>query len=549
MRSLGVSLLLSCSAGSLGDRPNVLFMIGDDLNDNIGHLGHPISKTPTMDRLASEGVSFKHAYANHPICGPSRTSLLSGIYGQTSGVYYFQQSKDIFNNPILSQSKTFIQYFADNGYKVIGTGKVHHYERATPENPRDGWAEYGANADYSPFSFNGTDRGPHPDLPYPLNDPEIYDFVDLNFAPLSDVPYGGENGKGWVYANSTILRYTSDEDRDPTPDEWNAKWAANKIRELSQNPIDSPWLLAVGFIRPHSPNYVPDRYFDMYPLDTIPNPGGEHSVNDTHYRDVLDPAQIPNYPNGIKFYSGLQQAYPEDGIRRWTRGYLAGVRATDDNFGVVIDALDTSAFRDNTIVIITGDHGWANGQHGWVYKNAPWEAATRVPLIFRAPGVVSVPGSLIDTPVSLIDIYPTLKDLCNLTGDTRKSDAGAPLDGFSLRPLLEGSKEWNGPAGAVTSLWGAWSRPELLPPGQLPPQSNKQSPDDVCTTNTSCQDWAFRTQDWRYIRYVDGSEELYHYDEDPGEQQNRANDPSAADTKATMLQQLRSLMGRSNYIV
>lgn len=284
----------------------------------------------------------------------------------------------------------------------------------------------------------------------------------------------------------------------------------------------------------------------MYPLDTIPNPGGEHCVNDTHYKDVLDPAQIPGYPNGIKFYHGLRQAYPDDGIRRWTQAYLAGVRATDDNFGVVLDALDASEFKDNTIVIITGDHGWANGQHGWVYKNAPCESGTRVPLIVRAPGTISQPGSMIDAPVSLIDIYPTLRDLCNLRGDTRKSDAGAPLDGFSLRPLLEGRKEWNGPAGAVTSIWGAFSRPELIPADQHP--ASKQSPDDVCTTNTSCQDWAFRTQDWRYIRYNDGSEELYNYEEDPNEQQNRANDPSVADTKATMLEQMRALMGRQ-YVV
>lgn len=546
-RTAVASVALSISVEALDRRPNVLFMIGDDLNDNIGHLGHPVSRTPTMDRLASEGASFRRAYANHPICGPSRTSLLTGIYGQTTGIYYFT---NMYKNPIISASKTFIEHFADNGYLVFGTGKVNHYERAKPGSPRDGWTEYGANADYSPFAFNGTDKVPYPDLPFPLNDPMIYDAVDLNFGPLSKVPFGGEDGKGWSYANKTLMRYVSEDDRDPTADEWNAQWMARKIQALAADPPEQPFLLAVGFIRPHSPNYVPDKYFDMYPLESIPEPPDDGG---SHYKDVLDPAQLGDYANGMKFHAGLKQAYPEDGVRRWTQGYLAGVRATDDNFGVVLDALDGTQFKNNTIVIVTGDHGWSNGQHDWVYKNALWESTTRIPLIVRAPGVVRQPGTLIDAPVSLIDVFPTLIDLCQLSGSTMKSDEGAPLDGFSLRPLLEGGRDWAGPTGVVSTVFGIFSRPELLPIHAedecYSKAHNEQSPSCVCTTNVTCNDWSLRTLDWRYVRYLDGSEELYHYETDPFERRNRAEDPSVADVKARMWEQLQPMMGRAKYSV
>jgi iduronate 2-sulfatase len=196
------------------------------------------------------------------------------------------------------------------------------------------------------------------------------------------------------------------------------------------------------------------------------------------------------------------------------------VAAVDDCVGQVVDAVDRSPLRDNTIIVVTSDHGWQMGQKDYLFKNSPWEESTRVPLVIRAPGVTR-PGGIVDHPVSLIDLYPTLVDLCGLKGDTRKNGEGAPLDGHSLRPFLENpaAKAWDGPEGALSMIYaGARS-------GNDPER----------------QHWTIRTARWRYIRYNNGAEELYDHEKDSREWTNLAESPLYAEVKADLRRKLSEM--------
>lgn len=517
---------------SASRKPNVLFMVGDDLAADMGHLGHPFAKTPNLDKLAANGVSFRHAVSNHPVCAPSRSSFMTGILGQTSKNFFFDKW---YLNPVLNQSKTMPEYFHENGYRVLGTGKLMHDERATPSHPTDGWDEYYKNTDYGPIASNGKGWQPHPSLPLPLSDPDQYDGIDCNFARLSDVPFKEIDNGGWIYGNSTRMRYVNENDRDLTPDELNADWAANRIKKLANEDDGVPFFMGVGFIRPHMPLYVPDKYFDMFPVDRLRDP-----VNEDDTGTFMKNISVVNKTKGLRYYRDVRLAYPMDGIRRFMQAYLAGVASTDANVGKVLDALDSTHLKKNTIVIVTGDHGFSIGSHGWLFKQGPWDVTTQVPLIVRAAGVPSSLGSIVEHPVSLVDIYPTLVDLCGLVGPTTKSSAGAPLDGFSLRPFLEGKVAWNGPSGAVSGIWAPETdRKELLP----------KKPWAVCKTDVKCQHWTIRTQQFRYIRYNDGSEELYDHLKDLHEMENLANMTSMAKQKEKLQAALTALVTKTTYTI
>jgi len=199
-------------------------------------------------------------------------------------------------------------------------------------------------------------------------------------------------------------------------------------------------------------------------------------------------AASPNN-KGPLYFRMLKETYGGlEGLRAFCRAYLASIAAVDDCVGQVLDALDNSRFRDNTVVILTGDHGWNMGQKDWVFKMSLWEESCRVPLIIRAPGVAPA-GRRAGQPVSLVDLYPTLQDLCGLTGETRKNQSGAPLDGHSLRPFLEDPEHgrWDGPDAALSMVYAGGDYDQL----------------------SEMQHYSVRTRDWRYVRYNNGFEELY----------------------------------------
>jgi arylsulfatase A-like enzyme len=517
--SFGLLGTLARCAGIRRRKPNVVLIVIDDLNHYVtGMGGHPQAKTPHLAKLAAEGISFRRAYSNNPICAPSRGSLFTGIYPHTSKLIHFGKW---FENEVLINSKTIPEYFRENGYRTMGTGKLLHHWRPHV------WEEFGHRANYGPFAYDGKQFVGHPSVPEPFRS---IGSVDGSFAPLSDVPHvdktaTGPGAVGW-YENPNWkaikpLRYVSEDDRDLLPDERCAKWAVERISAISEREPDRPFFLGVGFIRPHTPLYAPKRFFDMFPREGIQLPvirAGDAA--DTHYKDVFSPER-----KGPRHFKLLKESYPtlEEGLRAYVQAYLACVAFVDEQIGKVVDAVDRNDLRDNTIVLVTSDHGYNMGEKDYLFKNSLWEESGRVPLIIRAPSVVKA-GAIVERPVSLIDIYPTLADLCGLQGDTRKNAKGARLDGHSLKSLLVDPKadQWDGPDAALT----------VIKADQRPSERADQ------------HHYSVRTRRWRYILYNNGSEELYDHDSDPYEWTNLSGDSRYAEVKADHKAQLLRMTGR-----
>jgi iduronate 2-sulfatase len=508
------------AAGRKPARPNVVFIVIDDLNDYVtGMGGHPQARTPHMARLAATGVRFSRAYSNNPVCAPSRGSFFSGIYPHTSGLIHFGKW---FENEVLTNSRTLMEHFRAGGYQTLGTGKLLHHWRPNQ------WDVHGHRANYGPFAYDGKNRVGHPSVPEPFRS---IGAVDGSFAPLSDVPSvpkgpDAPGHTGWVdmprWNQVRHLRYAGPDDRDPMPDERCTDWAVDQLERLAREAPAKPFLLGVGYLRPHTPLYAPKRFFDMFPLDEVRLPVIKPGdADDTHYRDVYSPER-----KGPRHFRLLKASYPtiEEGLRHYVRAYLACVAFVDEQVGKVVDAVDRSPFRDNTVIVLTSDHGYNMGEKDFLFKNSLWEESGRVPLIIRAPGVTKA-GGVAGHPVSLIDIYPTLVDLCGLEGDTRKSDRGAPLDGHSLRPFLEDPEHgrWDGPEAALTVI-KADGRPSTKPHEH---------------------NYAVRTRRWRYILYNNGAEELYDHDADPCEWTNLAGEARWAKVKADLRATLFRMTGRT----
>ncbi len=491
--------------------PNIVLIMVDDLNDSPEIFnGHPQTKTPNIKKLASSGVSFLKAYSNNPICGPSRSSLISGVYPHNSSNFW-QQSW--LQNEVLSNTKTIMEKFKENGYNVIGSGKILHH------NKKEIWSEFEYNTDFGPVAYKGQhEKGKkgisHPDVPKPYRTVRKVGCCNMNggqidgsFGPLKNVSELKLDNEqlSWAYGGSRgykEFKYNSEEDRDLTPDEINAQWAEDRLKKLAKSNDDKPFFLAVGFVRPHTPLIAPKKYFDMYPLEDIQLANIlENDKDDTffHLEDQFETKDrrtrsIESYINLVKSYKD-----PKEGLKRFTQAYLACVSAVDDNIGQVMKVIDNSKLKDNTIVVLVSDHGWTMGEKDHVYKNSLWEESTRIPMTIRAPGV-SKPNSKVEHPVSLIDIYPTLLDLAGLDNKTVKNQKGKPLDGHSLKPFLENpnTEEWNGPKGALSVVYSS----------------------DKNKNNTANHHYSLRTKNWRYIIYDSGNEELYNNSSDPKEWNN-----------------------------
>jgi len=495
--------------------PNVLFIIVDDLNDYPGPFkGHPLVKTPNIDKLAAAGVKFINAHSNYPVCCPSRNSLFTGVYPHVSKDFGWTKH---WEQPVLKNNKTLFEYFRENGYYVMGSGKLLHHNR------KQYWDEWGVDINnYGPFAFNGKKVVGHPSVPEPFRSIGV---LDGSFAPLSDVPtfpdsISGGNETGWVYSQDgkRFLHYIDDDHRDLMPDEMHAQWAVKRIREMDSVPLEKPFFMGVGFVRPHTPLYAPKKYYDMFPLDKLVlNPILQGDIEDTHYQEVYPPSS-----KGLRAFRAIKAAYGGDaelGLKHFLQGYLACIAFVDDQIGKVVDALNHSRFKDNTIIIFTSDHGWQMGEKDYLFKNSPWEKSTRIPLIIKTP--FTKPGGVVDHPVSLIDLYPTLKDLCGLKGDNRRNNGGGPLGGYSLKPFLENpeTKKWKGPDGSLTVVGIGKRSKEVLQ-----------------------QTWSLRTKEWRYVMYLDSMEELYNEKKDPYEWHNLANDKKYAKKKETLRKELYRML-------
>lgn len=540
LKSIFLSLLFfgmsACNPEKNGEpsatHPNVLLIIVDDLNDAVADLGgHPQTKTPNIDRLMAMGVSFTNAHSNDPLCAPSRASMVTGLYPHTSG-YFGGNSYNFRENPVLKNAKTFVEHFRDHGYQVYGTGKILHH--TTPDTAiwinKDGEYGYGIPASFGPYPWDGKDSKvtghniPHPGLPRVLFEgSQPGNYADVTITPLSNVPAyepdpekGIPGYQGWRLFKRPF-HYENEENRDLMPDELYANWAVNQL----QKEHEKPFLLCVGFVRPHVPHVAPANYFDRFPLDSIklaeilPNDTADCAATLVHDYNYGNGSRdgIENYTQIIKL---------EDGLKRWTQAYLACVAFVDDQIGKVLDALEESPYADNTIVVLASDHGYHMGQKNWLYKNSLWEEATRIPFVWAGPGIAK--GATSNQPTSLIDIYPTLIDVSNLPADPNKSTNQKKLDGFSLKPLLANpaTGAWEGPDFALTYV--------ASKTGSVEKAGMTSEPQDHHAT--------IRTDRYRYILCANGEEELYDHQHDAYEWHNLVQEEQYQDVKQLMKRKL-----------
>ena len=524
----------------VNDRPNVLFVICDDLNNAVASMGRtPFAPAPNLQRLMAGGVSFVNAQNSCPICLPSRSSMLSGLYPHTTGHYTlwdsWQTQVPIRNTaahgrrrdsrPLLGEAVMFPRHFRESGYRTLGAGKVSHVGNGAGHS--SWWTEFGNGSDYGPFIWDAAREkmAAHPDLEWlfegePLRayleryggldrffieDGAFRAHIDALYGSMPEVFGSGlRDGLEVRCTGGTAYRYVSDDDRDPLPDEKTAAWAAGKLREKHED----PFFLAVGFMKPHTPLNAPQRFHDMLPLEDIELPPVLAGDCDDCAR-----AHVEHRPYGFLRY-GMINRGGEQAWRKWLQSYLACVAFVDEQLGVVLDALEESPCRDNTVVVFTSDNGYHLGEKEFIFKDTLWEESDQIPLIVRAPGVAQE-GQVCTRPVSLIDLYPTLTDLCGLPAEPHAATHGHPLEGHSLRPLLENPEagEWSGPPVALTSVRG----------------------------NTGIHH-AVRSERYRYILCANGEEELYDHESDPHEWHNLAGDAKLAGVKAGLRREMMQLL-------
>ena len=413
---------------SAASRPNVLFICVDDLNHWVGYTGrNPQARTPNIDRLSAMGVSFSNAHCAAPACGPSRASLFSGMRPSTTGCYLNSDPwmKHVPKGVSLNAT------FKESGYFVAAMGKTYHSSAGGLESVyASEWDEY-PKVPRVPGRRPKKYEGFHEPLPVDLKDTDLPDWHTVDFC----------------------------------------------IDKMSQD-RDKPFFLACGLIKPHLPWAVPRKYYRMFPRENIILP--------PHREDDLD--DIP--PAGVRMAKPQNDHAKFLKSGRWrdaVQSYLATIAYVDMNVGRLLDAYEKSPQRDNTIIVLWGDHGWHLGEKQHWRKFALWEEATRAPLIWVAPGVTKT-GAVCDRPVDFMSVYPTLCDLAGI-------DIPGHVEGISLRPLLEDPQ----------ATW-----------------------DGVAVTTHGYQNHAVRDGRWRYIRYADGSEELYDHDEDAYEWTNLSSHPEYA---------------------
>jgi arylsulfatase A-like enzyme len=415
-------------------KPNVLFIAIDDQNDWIGALGgHPMAKTPHIDSLAQRGTTFLNAHCNSPLCNPSRTSLMLGLRPTTTGIYglapWFRDT------PQWRDRVTLAKHFENNGYRTLSTGKIYH-----------SWRQAKRGDQHPEFQLTGPAGGVGTKPPQKL---------------IPSTPMGNHPLMDWGV-------WPLDNDDTSKGDYQVASWAVQQIKSA---PKDKPFFLAAGFFLPHVPCYATQKWFDLYPDD-------DSVLPEVLPNDRSDTPRASWYIHWNLPEPRLKWVKENDQWRNLVRSYLACTSFVDAQVGRILAALDEAGIADNTIVVLWGDHGWHLGEKEITGKNTLWDDGTRVPLIFAGPGVQG--GGRVMQPAELLDIYPTLIDLCGV--ETRTD-----LEGLSLMPQLKD-------ANAVRE------RPAIT--------SHNQGNHGV------------RSEHWRYIRYVDGSEELYDLRNDPNEWHN-----------------------------
>lgn len=433
---LTIGFTLFILSGFCQEKPNVLFIAVDDLNDWIGAMnGHPDVKTPNMDKLASKGVLFTNAHCQAPLCGPSRASIMTGLRPSTTGIYGMidddlirednEITKDIIHLP---------EYFQNNGYHTMGIGKLFH-----------------AHAPQGVFNESGgrvKGFGPKPEKRF------VWDG------------YGGEN-----YGRTSTDWGAYPKVDSLMPDYQSTHWGIQRLKKE----YDKPFFLGIGYLRPHVPFYVPQKWFDLYDVDSLTMP--PYKAN-----DLDDIPEIGMKINDLPMMPSTEWAIKNKEWANIIHAYLACISFVDNEIGKILNALENSKYSDNTMIVLWSDHGYRMGEKGTFAKMCLWEEATKAPLIFAGPGIQK--GKLVTQPVEMLSIYPTLLELCGLPAYKRN-------EGLSLVNLMDGSNE---------------------------------NTNSVAITTYGMNNHTVRSNQFRYIRYEDGEEELYDRKTDPNEWENIASD-------------------------
>lgn len=410
---------------SAADRPNVLFLISDDLNCDIGCYGHPLARTPNIDRLASRGVRFEHAYCQYPLCGPSRASFMTGLYPDQTLV----KRNTIYIREHVPNVNTMSQMFRDAGYFATRIGKIYHYN--VPKH-------IGTSGHDDPYSWNYTINPRGRDK---TDEDKIFSLRPGSFGAMLS----------WLAADGT--------DEEQT-DGIAATEAERLLSEFAKS--DRRFFLAVGLYRPHTPYVSPKKYFDMHSVRDIVVP----SIPEGYHETLPEPAVSSIFrkekrPEEVNLDPSV--------ARQAIQAYYASISFADAQVGRILDALERTGLADNTIVIFTSDHGYHMGEHGHYHKVTLFENATRVPLIMAGPGIAK--GGVAASMAEMVDFYPTLAELTGLeipafvsgmslargladpTVAVRTSALSQCNEGYSLRTFRYRYTEWGKQAALGRELY------------------------------------------------------------------------------------------------
>ena len=456
-------LILSCNPSITNNqkKPNIVFISIDDLNDWVGFLGYKKAITPNMDRLAENGFSFTNAHCPAPICGPSRTAILSGMYPVTSGVY----DNNIKFSRDLPNVITLPEHFKKNGYKVYGVGKLFH--GGVSNVPEAAFDEYGGRIG-SAAPFNSSDL--HNSKQNPNHEVTI---LGKKFQlPLNGMPADRYWNKAHTFDWGSV-----DLPDSLFSDRVSVDWAIDRLDKIK----NKPFLLTLGFERPHQPLFNPKRFHEMYPLDKVSLP--EVPIDD--FQDLPYRAkQLALYPKT----SGRHKTVVKYG--QWENAvssYLASVSFVDELIGDVVKALEKRDLMENTWIVLWSDHGWHLGEKSHWGKATGWYRSTRVPFLLVPPeGNTQFKRAVnVKNMVNLLDLAPTMSDIAGIP--KKKS-----WEGRSLMPILK----------QQVKLWK-----------------------EVSLTTFSIGSHTISTPDWQMISYYDGSFELYDLTNDPDQFNNIADQP------------------------